>query len=70
MEKIDNEPERKRKAVRKEEAKKKGANFVAIALQRFTVRSLKFIRWLRNHVYRETSWAGALDRLRHVYATF
>ena len=70
VEKIDNEPERKRKAVRKEEAKKNGANFVAIALQRFTVRSLKFIRWLRNHVYRETSWAGALDRLRHVYATF
>jgi len=70
VEGIDNAPERKRKAERKEEAEKSGANFVATALQRFTVRTLKFIRWLRNFVYRETSWENAVARLRHVYATF
>ena len=70
VERIDNAPERKRKAERKEKAEKSGANFVATALQRFTVRTLKFIRWLRNFVYRETSWEAAVARLRHVYATF
>lgn len=67
---IDNSKERKRKAGRKEKAEKEGTNFVATALQRFTVRTLKFIRWLRNFVYRPTSWEAALARLRHVYATF
>ncbi len=69
-ERIDNAPERKRKAERKDKAEKSGANFVATALQRFTVRTLKFIRWLRNFVYRETSWEAAVARLRHAYATF
>ena len=67
---IDNSKERKRKAGRKEKAEKEGTNFVATALQRFTVRTLKFIRWLRNFVYRPTSWEAALARLRQVYATF
>lgn len=67
---IDNTKERKRKVARKEKAEKAGATFVGTALQRFTVRALKFIRWLRNFVYRSTSWEAALDRLRHVYATF
>ena len=49
----DNDPERERKARRKEEAEAAGGNDVATALQRFTVRSLKFIRWLRNFVYRD-----------------
>ena len=70
VERIDNAAERKRKDGRKEQAEKNGANYVAIALQRFTVRTLKFIRWLRNFVYRATSWEAALARLRHVYATF
>jgi hypothetical protein len=70
VERIDNAPERKRKAGRKEKAEESGANFVATALQRFTVRTLKFIRWLRNFVYRETSWEAAVARLRHVYASF
>ena len=47
VEGIDNAKERKRKTTRKEKAEKEGANFVATAVQRFTVRSLKFIRWLR-----------------------
>lgn len=69
-EKIDNTKERKRKAKRREVAEKCGATFVATLIQRFTVRALKFIRWLRNFVYRPTSWEAALARLRHVYATF
>jgi hypothetical protein len=70
MERIDNAPERKRKAGRKETAEKNGANYIVTALQRFTVRTLKFIRWLRNFVYRETSWEAAMARLRRVYAVF
>jgi len=69
-ENIDNTKERKRKAKRREVAEKCGATFVATLIQRFTVRALKFIRWLRNFVYRPTSWEAALARLRHVYATF
>lgn len=67
---IDNGEERKRKEGRREKVEENGANYVATALQRFTVRTLKFIRWLRNFVYRATSWEAALARLRHVYATF
>ena len=70
VERIDNAPERKRKARRKEQAEKNGANYIVTALQRFTVRTLKFIRWLRNFVYRETSWETAVARLRRVYAVF
>lgn len=32
--------------------------------------NMKLIRWLRNFVYRGTSWEAALARLRHVYAVF
>ena len=67
---VDNAPERERKARRKEEAEAAGGNWVATFLQRFTVRPLKFIRWLRNFVYREAAWPEALARLREVYATF
>jgi len=70
MERIDNAPERKRKAGRKETAEKNGANYIVTALQRFTVRTLKFIRWLRNFVCRETSWEAAMARLRRVCAIF
>jgi hypothetical protein len=67
---VDNVKERKRKARRKEEAQKRGANFVATAVQRFTVRCLKFIRWLRNFTYSEAPWSQAVDRLRAVYTAF
>jgi len=70
VDQIDNTVERERKSARKEKAEKDGANFVSTALQRFTVRSLRFIRWLRNFVYRATSWEVAVARLRHVYAIF
>ena len=67
---IDNDKERARKEKRKVEALEKGANYVATLLQRFTVRSVKYIRWLRNSIYREVPWSRAVARLRVVYATF
>jgi hypothetical protein len=69
-EEIDNDKERKRKAKRTTEALEKGANYVATMLQRFTVRSLKYIRWLRNFFYREVPWSEAVARLRKVYLVF
>jgi IS4 transposase len=42
---IDNDTERKRRAKRTTEALEKSANSVATILQRFTVRSLKYLRW-------------------------
>jgi hypothetical protein len=69
-EEIDNDKERKRKAKRTTDALGKGANYVATMLQRFTVRSLKYIRWLRNFFYREVPWSEAVARLRAVYVSF
>jgi len=62
--------ERGRKEERLEATVKKGANFIGTALQRFTVRSLKFLRWVRNFLYREAPWAPAIARLRDVYAAY
>lgn len=66
----DNLVERRRKKRREEASLDAGGNYVATALQRFTVRALKFVRWLRNHVYREAPWADAIARLKQIYATF
>ena len=66
----DNKTERKRKIKGKTEALKKGENCVATSLQRFTVRSVKYIRWLRNHFYREIRWSDAVARLRVIYLSF
>jgi len=35
-----------------------------------TQRSVKYIRWLRNHLYANTSWREATASLRRVYAVF
>lgn len=67
---IDNDKERARKETRKTEALEKGANYVATLLQRFTVRSVKYIRWLRNFIYQKVPWRRAMARLRVIYATF
>jgi len=69
-EKVDNTSERGRKEERLEAAVKKGANFIGTALQRFTVRSLKFLRWVRNFLYREAPWEHAIARLRDVYVAY
>ena len=67
---IENLSEHDRKKKRAEQAKENGATYVATALQRFTVRSLKFIRWLRSFVYSEANWNEAVARLRQVYVDF
>jgi transposase len=67
---ITNENEEKRKEKRRIEAVEKGSNYINTALRRSTVRSLKFIRWLRNFIYREVRWEHAIARLREVYEVF
>jgi hypothetical protein len=64
-----NTAEKKRKSEREQEAKESGAGFIATAMQRITVRSVKFVRWLRNFIYSETAWGHALARLAKIYAT-
>jgi hypothetical protein len=66
---IGNAPERKRKSERLEEAKESGAGYVATMMQRCTVRSVKFVRWLRNFIYRDAPWGDALARLAKIYST-
>ena len=39
-------------------------------LKRATQRSVKFIRWLRNHLFMNTSWREALGPLQRIYAAF
>lgn len=67
---ITNATELERKKSRLEKVVEDGANFVATFVQRCTVRSLKFIRWLRNLVYREVPWDNAVARLTQIYANF
>lgn len=38
--------------------------------KRPTQRSVKFIRWLRNNLYANTSWLEAMGSLRRIYAVF
>jgi len=33
------------------------------------VRTVKFVRWLRTFIYRETGWSDTLIRLAKIYAT-
>ena len=68
QEDVSNVPEKKRKSEREIESKEAGAGYVATLMQRFTVRSVKFVRWLRNFMYCETSWGKALARLAKIYA--
>ena len=68
-ERISNTAERKRKSEREGEARKSGAGYVATVMQRITVRSVKFVRWLRNFMYSEDAWGTALASLAKIYAT-
>ena len=73
---ICNEAETKRKAKtlkdRHENSKLKGGDGLTVlqkAIQRLTQRTVKFIRWLKNHLDTKRSWSQALARLAKIYAT-
>ena len=73
---IRNEAETKRKAQtlvdRDEDSKNKGYGGLTVlqkAIQRLTQRTVKFIRWLKNHLDTKRSWTQALARLAKIYAT-
>ena len=73
---IDNEVENKRRSKRLEktmalaEAKKITLpNFLA-APKRPSQRSVRFIRWLRNNLFSNTSWMEAMGSLKRIYAVF
>lgn len=67
---VENTKEMQRRQSRAAEAIEQGASFVATFFQRFTVRSLKFIRWLRNMMYQTTSWEGAVGRLAYAFTKY
>jgi hypothetical protein len=73
---IRNEAETKRKAQtladRDEDSKNKGYSGLTVlqkAIQRLTQRTVKFIRWLKNHLDTKRSWTQTLARLAKIYAT-
>ena len=73
---IRNEAETKRKAQtlvsRDEDSKSKGCGGLTDlqkAIQRLTQRTVKFIRWLKNHLDTKRTWTQALARLAKIYAT-
>jgi Transposase DDE domain len=73
---IRNEAEIKRKAKtladRDKDSKSKGYGGLTDlqkAIQRLTQRTVKFIRWLRNHLDAKRTWHQALARLVKIYAT-
>jgi hypothetical protein len=72
---ILNEAEAKRKAKtlarRDEQSKSKGGDGLTPlqkGIQRLTQRTVKFIRWLKNHLDSARSWARALARLAKIYS--
>jgi hypothetical protein len=73
---IRNEAETKRKAQtlinRDEDSKRKGLGGLTDlqkAIQRLTQRTVKFIRWSKNHLDTTRTWTQALARLDKIYAT-
>jgi hypothetical protein len=73
---IRNEAKTKRKAQtlihRDQGSKSKGCGGLTDlqkAIQRLTQRTVKFIRWLKNHLDGTRSWPQALARLAKIYAT-
>ena len=71
-----NETENKRRQKRLEKAlahaKTKTNNFPKFlkTARKPTQLSVKYIRWLRNHLYSNTSWREAVSSLVRVYAVF
>jgi hypothetical protein len=57
---------------RNEDSKSKGHRGLTIlqkSIQRITQRTVKFIRWLKNHFDSQCSWSQALARLARIYAS-
>ena len=74
---IENKKENDRRKVRLDKALKNVPGIDQKKLPLFlttpkqaTQRSVKFIRWLRNHLFTNTSWAEAMGSLRRIYAIF
>jgi hypothetical protein len=74
---IENKKEDKRRQVRLESDLNRRSGLRQENLPSFlktprqaTQRPLKFIRWLRNHLYINTSWVKAEASLRRIYAVF
>ena len=72
---IRNEAETKRKTktlVKRDEQSKSigggGLTVLQQCIQRLTQRTVKFIRWLKNHLDSKHSWTHALARLAKIYA--
>ena len=52
-----------------QEAEKPAAHTSArIAVQRLTQRTVKFIRWLRNHLDLQRDWDHAIAKLARIYS--
>jgi Transposase DDE domain len=73
---IRNEAEAKRKSEtllkRDQESKAQGKDGLTVlqkAIQRLTQRTVKLIRWLKNHFDTSRTWREALARLAKIYAT-
>lgn len=72
---IINEAEQTRRAKRLEEVKSslqnRGLKLPALqqSIQRFTQRSVKFIRWMRCYLFSTSCYQQALSHLRNLYAT-
>jgi hypothetical protein len=71
---IHNTAEIRRKAQtlanRDEDSRSKGCGGLTVlqkAIQRLTQRTVKFIRWLKNHLDSRRSWPQALARLTKIY---
>ena len=72
---VYNQAETKRKAKtlvkRDEQSKGKGVPGLTVlqkSFQRLTQRTVKFVRWLKNHLDSKLSWAHAVARLARIYA--
>jgi len=73
---IRNEADTKRKAetlvARDQDSKSKGCGGLTDlqkAIQRLTQRTVKFIRWLKNHLNTKRSWTQPQAHLAKIYAT-
>ena len=73
---VDNEIENKRRNKRLKKSltlaqlKKEALPIFLTTSKRPTQRSVKFIRWLRNNLFMNTSWRDAAGSLERIYAVF